>query len=80
MLKFRQIYNTNIVQGYCQNLVSAQYLVNVYALTLTRLGLLHISFCKLYNRVMVLDYQQNFVSSQHLENEMMELDQILHMH
>ena len=34
----------------------------------------------IYNRVMALDLCQNFVSSQHLENELMEFDQVLHLH
>ena len=30
-------------------------------------------------RVMVLDYRKNIVSAQYLENELMELDQTLHI-
>ena len=36
-------------------------------------------FLQIYNRVMALDYHQNFVSTQYLENELIELDQTLHM-
>ena len=40
-------------------------------------------FSQIYNiviMVLAIDYHQNFVSAQYLENELMELDQILHMH
>ena len=38
------------------------------------------NFSQIYNRVMALDGCQNFISAQYLENELMEFDQILHMH
>ena len=37
-------------------------------------------FSQINNRIMALDYSQNFVPAQYLENDLMELDQILHMH
>ena len=77
--------------GYCQNFVSAQYLLNQsmkfdqmlhnYALTITRsgLGLLPINFRK-FTTVMAHGYCQNFISAKYLENKSVEFDQILHMH
>ena len=56
-----------------------------YALILTRsrLGLLSVNFHQIVTELwplMIHDFCQNFVSTQYLENELMEFDQILHMH
>ena len=37
-------------------------------------------FLQIFNRVIALVYCQNCVSAQYLLNELMEFDQILHMH
>ena len=81
----------NLQQNYgpwcCQNFVSTQYHFEqywsnfAYALIITRsrLGLLCVKFCNL-QQIMALDYGQNFVFAQYLENELIKLDQSLHMH
>ena len=73
--------------GYCQSFISAQYLIRsdfVYALTLTRsrFRFLHVYFRKFttYPVVVVLGHFQNFISAHYIVKELMEFDQILHMH
>ena len=35
---------------------------------------------QIYKRVMALGYSQHYISAQNLVNELMDFDQILHMH
>ena len=54
-----------------------------FILARSRLGLLHIDFCKFITRVMVLDVlslTSEFRFAQYLENKLMDFDEISHMY
>ena len=44
------------------------------------IGIAKHQFSLIYNRVMALEWCQDFLSAQYLENELMEFDQVLHVH
>ena len=79
-----------MAHSYCEHFVSAGYFVNrsidlikfCICIDLNQIwvGMFTYQILHINNRVTILAYHYNFVSAQHLENELMELNQILHMH
>ena len=87
--QFLQIYNTVMALSFAKkscmlyilwtnrwNLIKILICIELNQIMV---GIVFCKFLHIFNIVMALDYRQNFVPAEYLENELRELDHILHM-